>query len=107
MTLVNDWKPKMVFLSETHVSSDMEPVELNIDGYCLKQCVTNNRRTGEVLVLIRIDVKYKVKTVKCIDNYVWILSVEVSISRTRYLFSVLYHPPQTENARFVEYYITT
>jgi len=91
-------------LSETHVCADVEQVELSIVGYRMEQCVTTNRRTGGVLMLMRSEFKYKFKTVQCVDNFVWMLSVEIYMFRIRYLFTFLYHPPQTETARFVQFF---
>lgn len=104
MVMIRDWRPRLVFLSEIHVTAEVERVELDVEGYCLEQCVRNNKRTGGLLVLVRNDIKYKVKSVQSIVNYVWYLSVEIYMSRVKYLFTVLYHPPQTENARFVDFF---
>lgn len=104
MLLINDSRPLMIFLSETHVTDDVELVELKVDGYGIEQCVSDNKRTGGVMALIRGDIKYKVNTVKCVSNYVWLLSVEFSVSRVKYLCTVLYHPPQNCNAQFVDFF---
>lgn len=101
---MNDWRPRILFLSESHVSDDIEMVEMKINGYRVERCVTNNRRTGGVLAFIRDDVRYKLVTVECVDNYVWLLAIEISMSRIKYLCTVLYHPPQTENSKFVDYF---
>lgn len=99
---VNDWRPKLIFLSETHVSGDIEPAELNVKGYQMVNCLTNNRRTGGVMALIREDMKYKIRSTQCEQGYLWLLSVEVNIGRIKYLCSVIYHPPQAENAKFID-----
>jgi len=104
LLLINDWKPKLIFLSETHVSADVELVELNIRGYRVESCATSNRRTGGVMVFVRDDIKYKISTVQCESNYVWLLSIEFCLNRIKYLCTVMYHPPQTENAKFVDYF---
>lgn len=93
-----------MLLSETHVTSDVDLCELNIDGYRMEQSISNNCRTGGVMAFIRSDICYKVKTLECVDNYVWILSVELCLSRVKYLCFVLYHPPQKDDSRFVEYF---
>lgn len=100
---MNDWKPKIAFLSETHVCADVDLCELDIEGYRIVQCVTNNPRTGGVMALVRGDVKFKIKCIQCVENYVWLLSLEHFVSNIKYLFTVLYHPPQKENVKFVNF----
>ena len=104
LVLINDWRPKMLFLSESHVHADVESVEVKIDGYRVERCDTENRRTGGVMAIIRNDVKCKLVSVECVGNYVWLLSVEVFMSGVRYLCTVLYHPPHTEDVKFVDYF---
>lgn len=104
LVLINEWKPIIIFVSETHVSDDIENSELSVNGYKIEQCVTNNRRTGGVMALMRHDVKYKVKAIECVQNYVWMLAIEMFLSGIKYLCSVMYHPPNAENAQFVEYF---
>lgn len=97
---MNDWRPRILFLSESHVSDDIEMVEMKINGYRVERCVTNNRRTGGVLAFIRDDVRYKLVTVECVDNYVWLLAIEVSMSKIKYLCTVLCAVSSTTKGKF-------
>lgn len=83
---------------------DVQLCELKVDGYKIEYCVSDNRRTGGVLALVRNDTKYKAKYINCVNNIVWTLAIEIIISEIKYLITVLYHPPQKENAKFIDYF---
>lgn len=102
--LINAWTPLIVLLSETHVSARIELCELNIDGYRLEQTTSNNSRTGGVMALVRCDIGFKIVSINCVDSYVWMLSLEFSFSGIKYLCSVLYHPPQRDDSKFLEWF---
>lgn len=102
--LIQQWKPNIVLLAETHVTSEIEPKELHVDGYRLEKCVTLNRRTGGVLALIREGLSCRVLVNQSMEEFVWVLSVELNLMGTKCLISVLYHPPNKENARFLDYF---
>lgn len=70
----------------------------------VEQCLSSNSRTGGVMALVRNDIKYKLKTSECVQSYVWLLSLEVVVSGLKLLCSVLYHPPQLENPKFLDYF---
>lgn len=101
---VNVSKPKLLLLSKTHVCTEIELCELFIAGYQIEQCVTNNKRTGGVMALIRDDVKHCLKDVQCVQNYVRLLSLKLSFNRKKFIFTVLYHPPQCQNAAFLDFF---
>lgn len=77
---------------------------MDIEGYKFQLCATNNKKTGGLMVLIRKDIRYKVRNAECVQNYVWLLSLEVVVTRSKYLFTVLYYPLQCENVKFIEYF---
>lgn len=104
-SLINQWRPKIVFLSETHVCAEVTLRELDIEGYRIEKCTTDNRRTGGVMALIRKDVRCTLRSVECVQNFVWLLSVEFSNFGIKYLCTVLYHPPKKEDAQFLEFFV--
>lgn len=91
-------------MSETHVTPNIDYSEIQVGGYQVEQCLSSNPRTGGVMALVRSDIKYRLKTSESIQGYVWMLSLEVVIAGQKYLCSVLYHPPQLENAKFMDYF---
>lgn len=109
MVLINEWKPKLVLLAETHVTDevlslyDVSDSELHIDHYRIEQCVTASRRTGGVMALVQEGINYKCRISECTQKFVWLLTIEVC-AVTTYFFTVLYRSPQKENGRFVEYF---
>lgn len=101
--MIEQWKLSIVLLSETHVTVDVD-LELHLDHYRIVQCFTHNKRTGGVMALIREGLSWQIRTNKSTDEYVWMLSLELTIHHIRYMMSALYHPPNRENAKFVQYF---
>lgn len=91
-------------MAETHVCSDITLRELHIDGYKIEQCMTNNKRTGGVMAIIRQDVKYLLVSEQYVENFVWLLSIELPEPGLKYRCTVLYHPPQKQDAQFIEFF---
>lgn len=54
------------------------------------------------MALIRCDIRHKLKTLR-VNDFVWLLSFEMSMSGVKYLCSVLYHPPKKEDAKFMDF----
>lgn len=104
LLLIRNWKPKVILMSETHVTDDISESELKIEGYRIELCKSTNKRTGGVIALINNGIKYKMRNNECVQDSVWLLSIEVIAAESKYLLSVLYHSPQKENAQFVEYF---
>lgn len=55
--------------------------ELRIDNYRIEQCVTENKRPGGVMALVHEGISYKVRISKCVQNFVWFLTVEMLAQR--------------------------
>lgn len=55
------------------------------------------------MALVQEGINYKVRISECVRSFVWLLTVEV-LSNAKHFVTVLYHSPQKENARFVEYF---
>lgn len=52
VVLINESKPKVIILTETHITSEFLDAEININGYKVLRCDSNSRHTG-VLYYIR------------------------------------------------------
>lgn len=94
------WRPIIVCLSETHVTEDINASELKLHGYKTINCLSNNKRTGGVLVFIKDSLNYKLKHIGHKD-YLWIIIVEVKLGSQKYLISTLYHPPAIQMSEFL------
>lgn len=78
--------------------------ELEIEGYRIEKCTTDNRRTGGVMAVIRKDVRCTLGSVECVQNFVCLLSVEFLNFGLKYLCTVLYHSPKKEDGKFLEFF---
>lgn len=102
--VVNVWKPMIICLTETHIVDTIDQKELQIHGYTLENCVSDNTRTGGVLILIQSNIKYKVLRNEVSGNYSWMLSVELTVYNKKYLVSAIYHSPQKSDGEFLQYF---
>lgn len=67
-SLIIKLKLKILCLTETHITEDVDEEELRILNYDLIQCDSLNSRTGGVLTFIHNDLKYKIIETKNIDQ---------------------------------------
>jgi Reverse transcriptase (RNA-dependent DNA polymerase) len=85
-------KPKILMISETHVTSDFDDSELEINGYNLIRCDSNSRHTGGVAMYIDESVDFNV-VCKLVKSKTWILSVKINNHLMTGLYAVVYKSP--------------
>lgn len=98
----NKYKPELIFLSETHVTPDIEDCEININGYEIIRCDSHSRFTGGVVIFVKKNIKYSVLFNKNIINNAWILSIKVKNIVKPGIYSVLYHSPSESAKDFLD-----
>lgn len=86
-------KPKILMLSETHVTDDFKDAEINIEGYKIERCDSNSRHTGGVIMYINDEINYKV-IYRQQKSRTWILTIKTSNSLMNGTFSVVYKSPK-------------
>lgn len=59
-TFLNDKKPRLFCLSETHLIENIDDLEINVNNYSLARLDSLRRSTGGVLFYIRNDIKYSI-----------------------------------------------
>lgn len=98
-------RPNIVFVSETHLTNNIEDCEVQLKNYNCVRCDSISRHTGGVLIYVR----------ECIDFYLyysdvlnsintWFLSLKVLKGMKQGLYSVLYHSPNSNNSDFLEFF---
>lgn len=98
----NKYNPELIFLSETHVTTDIEDCEININGYETIRCDSHSRFTGGVVIFVKKHIKYSVVFNKNFVNNVWILSIKVKNAVKPGIYSVLYHSPSESAKEFLD-----
>ena len=91
-------------MSETHVDDGVNMKELHIENYKMENCVTQNRRTGGVLIYISKEYMYKTILKEIVENFIWILGIEIKIGKENFQIITIYHPPNTKDNLFTEYF---
>ncbi len=104
LKLIEDTKPICVILSETHITTDIEDVELSIDGYNKEICYSRSRHTGGVSLYVSNQFKYKVLINEGDNinlNY-WFLGIKISIGKQIFNIIGLYHSPNQSHQIFLK-----
>ena len=74
--VLQKFKPKIAFLSETHVTTSLGIGQFGIKNYNLVSCFSSSRHTGGIMAYISKNVKYKVILNEEYEQ-IWILCIYV------------------------------
>lgn len=95
--------PALVTLSEARVNPDVEDCEINIPGYSVVRCDSENRNTGGVVIYNRDDVRYEVVMQKKIIANCWCVAIEVYEKWCKSIIAVVYHSPSASDSEFIKF----
>lgn len=99
--LVEEVRPKIVILSETHVTSSHDVGQFAITNYNQELCLSRSAHTGGIWIYIEEQLKYDVVSNTVFgDN--WFLAVEVKSGAIYGLFGGVYHSPSTSDVQFIK-----
>lgn len=101
-SLIIKLKPKILCLTETHITEDVDEEELRILNYDLIQCDSLNSRTDGVLTFIHNDLKYKIIETKNIDQNTWISTVKLMGIYKEIMICNVYHSLNKNDGEFIE-----
>lgn len=101
--LVNDTRPNVLCLAETHTHAEITEHELKIKGYKTFRCDTKNKRTGGLLLYVKSNLNATKVEEIYYENYFWLLSINVKIKEKNFLIAVLYHAPQQNENLFINH----
>lgn len=99
--MVENYKPLMVLVTETHVTSSMDVGQFSITGYNLINCCSDSRHTGGVLIYARTTLKYRI-LINSQKNKNWFLAIDVLDGMKPGHYGVLYHSPSASDALFLK-----
>lgn len=97
--MVTDKKPKILCLTETHITDEIEDSELFLDNYKLIRTNSQNYRTGGVLTYIQNDIDYKLLYSENIDNNVWINAIQLTGKYDNTIICNAYHSPSESDVK--------
>jgi exonuclease III len=102
--MMNEYKPLIGCLTETHCTEDIEDHELDIPGYsAVIRCDSHSRHTGGVLIYVRDGIKFEsVNVVSCQSEY-WAIEMKVYMKRMTVRLIVLYRSPSGSVPKLLEY----
>lgn len=100
--IMAQWKPIIVGIVETHVTTDFNNNEIGIDGYNTICCYTHSRHTGGVILYVKEEYKYKEIVNIEYENNVWIVGAKVNVNKENYYIYMLYHSPSKSDAVFID-----
>lgn len=66
--LVNEKKPMIIFLTETHITIDINDSELKINGYNLVRCDSHSRHTGGVAIYVQEELSMNIISSQSYNN---------------------------------------
>lgn len=90
-------------LSETRITPDIDDNEVSVPGYGLVRSDAENRRTGEVAIFVRNDIRFEIILVsKLISNY-WYIALNVNVYFYKGTIAVIYHSPSASDGDFVKF----
>lgn len=100
--LINEKKPKIMCLTETHITEDIGEFEIAIENYRVVRTNTENNRTGGVLTYIYQGIEFKVLNTKNVENNFWINTVQLMGKYEGTVICNVYHSPSESDGRFIE-----
>lgn len=97
-------KPKLIFLSETHLTKNIFNREVGIRNYDIIRSDSQSRHTGGVAIYVRKKLNYKIISNEQIKNNMWILSIQINEHKTlNGQYTILYHSPSSSDTEFIKY----
>lgn len=90
-------------LSETRLVPEIEDSEMNVPGYDLVRCDSENRNTGGVVIYIRNNIKYEVIVREKIASNCWCVAIEMRDSMYKGVIVCVYHSPSASDGDFIRF----
>lgn len=101
--LIERTKPDIVFLSETHLTIEINNCEIEINNYVCVRCDSISRHTGGVAIYVKQSIGFSVFYSEVLDKLnTWFLTIKVTNGFKKGLYSVLYHSPNSNDNIFLD-----
>ncbi|EZA49523.1 hypothetical protein X777_12261, partial [Ooceraea biroi] len=85
--------PAFLALSESRLTEDISNCEVNMPGYDMVRCDSENRHTGGVILYIREELRYDITLQKKVNSNCWCVAIEVKEKWYKGSIAVMYHSP--------------
>ncbi|XP_029165110.1 uncharacterized protein LOC114936175 [Nylanderia fulva] len=95
--------PAVIALSETRVTDKIKNSKVNVQGYNMIKCVSENRRTGGVVLYVRDDIEYKKVLIKKKLSKCWCAAIKIKEKFYKGVIMVIYHSPSASDRDFVKF----
>lgn len=98
--------PALLALSETRLTSDIEDNEVNIPGYSIVRCDSENTEIQggrRVMIYIKDDIKYEVILREKIKYNCWCIGIEMRGNGYKGAVAVVYHSPSASDGDFIRF----
>lgn len=89
--------PLILCITETHITEDIEDIELNIDNYCMLRCNSNSRHTGGVIAYIHDTLPKRKVTCVSVPFHYWYIHIQTKINGKVYDIGMCYKSPNSSN----------
>lgn len=97
--------PWLLFLHETHVTQDVEDIELEIEGYNIVRCNTESSHTGGVLIYIKKQQqRYRIEFHNLKSMEYWAVGITNAIKKEKYYIGCIYHSLSGSCSRFLDFF---
>lgn len=100
--LVDSKKPKLVMLTETHLTTDIDIAAFSIRNYKMCCCYSNSRHTGGVMMYIHDSIKFH-EINNLVKGMNWFLAVKIVKGLKVGVYGLLYRSPNGNKNEFLEY----
>lgn len=98
---INQLKPIIVCLTETHITEEIEVSEINIKGYSHVSTNSSSRHTGGTLIYIKEEYRFKNILSDSLCMNMWITGIDITINHKRYIILNCYHSPNASHSEFM------
>lgn len=96
------YNPKIVLLSETRTTGDINDAEIAINNYNCVRWDSSGRRMGGVVIYIHHDLEFSQFRSFVLEDNFWCKFVKIKIAGTKWTVGCLYHSPSASRSVFLE-----
>lgn len=100
--IAHQLNPKIIAVTETHVTQEICDVEICIEGYNMIRCNSDSRHTGGVIVYMKRSIQFTVISNMSFDRN-WMLAIKIVSGYNKCIIGVLYRSPNNNVNNFLEF----
>lgn len=100
--MVRQRRPKIIVLSETHLTQNHDVTQLQIDEYDMVNCLSHSSHTGGVTFYVSKRLIWKVIS-NVSESGNWYLCLHVLRGEMTGIYGGIYHSPSASDASFLRY----